>query len=197
MRVGVLDAQGDVYENLRAVRSALKPAGKKADVVRVSGAAVKDVDALVIPGGESTAMGRLCSGDGSLDLIRSRIESGMPVLGVCAGLVLLSKGVTDSTAGSTGQPLVGALDVDIVRNAFGRQSQSFEAAISMEEIGIKRYNGVFIRAPYVSRTGDGVKGIASLGGRVVAVKKGAILGTAFHPELSGDHSLHAHFLGLL
>ncbi|RNJ78802.1 MAG: pyridoxal 5'-phosphate synthase glutaminase subunit PdxT [Nitrosopumilus sp. H8] len=194
MRIGILSVQGDIYENKTATKSALKEMDKHGEVVQAKTAEeIKKVDALIIPGGESTTIGRLCQENGSFDVIKQRIDSGMPVLGICAGLVLLSSTVSDRVTGKTEQPLLGALDVSLERNSFGRQIRSFEADISLGAIGIPRFNGVFIRAPSISKAGD-VEVLAKLGEKIVAVKKDKIMATAFHPELAGDLSVHKHFI---
>ena len=121
----------------------------------------------------------------------------MPVLGICAGLILLSKKVKDRVVGETQQPLLDLLDVQVERNSFGRQHDSFEAEISMEPIQISNFSGVFIRAPSIEEIGKGVEVISKFNEKIVAVKQGNILATAFHPELTSDVSLHKYFLQMI
>ncbi len=227
VRIGVLSIQGDVAENVAAISSALKaPRGFEDDaVLQVKTAGeIAGLDGLVIPGGESTTIGRLSAAGGVLDAIRERVNGdGMPVLGICAGLILLARSADDRTVGRLdGQPLLGVLDVEVQRNAFGRQRQSFEAKLDIRPLAISNFKGVFIRAPVVCGTGPDVEALCELppsagdgggdgenndsgdtapdaGGnsprrRIVAVRKGDIIGTAFHPELSGDLAVHKYFV---
>lgn len=227
VRIGMLSVQGDVAENVAAVSSALKaPRGFEDDAVLPVKTAddISRLDGLVIPGGESTTIGRLSAAGGVLDAIRTRINGdGMPVLGICAGLIMLARSADDRTVGRLdGQPLLGVLDIEVQRNAFGRQRQSFETKLDIKPLAISNFKGVFIRAPVVCGTGPGVEALCELppgvgdsdsgdvdggdsndaapdaGGsprrRIVAVRKGDIIGTAFHPELSGDLAIHQYFV---
>ena len=121
----------------------------------------------------------------------------MPVFGICAGLILLSKKAKDRVVGEMDQPLLDFLDIKIERNAFGRQRDSFESEISMEKIGVTKFPGVFIRAPSIIETGRNVEIISKFNEEIVAVKQGKILGTSFHPELTNDISLHKYFVNLI
>ena len=121
----------------------------------------------------------------------------MPVLGICAGMILLSKTADDRVVGKTNQPLLEMLDVKLERNSFGRQQESFEADISMDSINIPKFKGVFIRAPSVSEAGSDVEILSKFNEKIVAVKKGNVIGTAFHPELTSDASLHKYFVNLV
>lgn len=199
VRLGVLSVQGDVDENLTVLSSALKiPQGRDDDSILPvrTPEAVSRLDGLVIPGGESTAIGTMSLANGTLDAVRSRIVQGMPVLGICAGMILLSGSADDRVMGSTGQPLLNVLDVRLERNSFGRQRQSFEAKISMRPIAIIDFRGVFIRAPSILEVGPGVEILSKLDGdgRIIAVRKDNIIGTVFHPELAGDVSVHKYFV---
>jgi 5'-phosphate synthase pdxT subunit len=162
-------------------------------------AELADVDALLLPGGESTAIVRLARTADLLAPLRERIAAGMPTFGVCAGMVLLSSGAV--LDGETGQETLGGLDITVRRNAFGRQVASFEGPVEMAGVG--QVHGVFIRAPWVERVGPSVAVLATVGedepgaGRVVAVREGAVLATAFHPELTGDARVHALFLEMV
>ena len=196
--IGVLAIQGDVAENILATKTALEQSNVSGQVIEVKTPEdVKKIDGLVIPGGESTMMGQLSLVNGSLKQIKEKISSGMPVFGICAGLILLSKNASDRIVGNMDQPLLDMIDVTVERNSFGRQQESFEAKVNMETLGIPEFNGVFIRAPSISHLGDGVEVISKFNEKVVAVKKDNILGTAFHPELTQDVSLHKYFVNMV
>jgi len=129
--------------------------------------------------------------------VKEKIESGMPVFGICAGMILLSKNSKDRVVGSTEQPLLDLLDVEIERNSFGRQKDSFEAQISLEPIGISSFQGVFIRAPSVLNTGSEVETISKFNEKIIAVKQGNMIAASFHPELTIDVSLHKYFIQMI
>lgn len=191
LTVGVLSVQGDVQENVRASHQALADLGVDGTVVPVKTTrAISGVDAMVIPGGESTTIGRLSLAGDVLTSLAERIKSGLPTLGICAGLILLSSTVVDRQLGKTDQPLLGVLDIRLERNSFGRQRNSFETTLSMEPLGIPEFKGVFIRAPSISTVSPEVEAVATIDGRIVAVKKQNIIGTSFHPELAGDAAVH-------
>jgi 5'-phosphate synthase pdxT subunit len=198
MQIGVLAIQGDVQENVIATKKALDDLGIDGTVIGVKTADdVQKLDGLIIPGGESTTIGQLSLVNSSLRVIKEKIEQGMPVLGICAGLILLSKTADDRVVGKTNQPLLDLLDVKLERNSFGRQRESFEAKIVMDSINIPNFNGVFIRAPSVSEASSDVEVLAKFNEKVVAIKKDNIIGTAFHPELTQDVSLHKYFVNLV
>jgi len=158
---------------------------------------ISKLDGLIIPGGESTMMGQLSLVNGALKKAKEKIESGMPVFGICAGMILLSKNSKDRVVGKTEQPLLDLLDVEIERNSFGRQKDSFEAQISLDPIGISSFQGVFIRAPSVQNTGSGVETLSKFNEKTVAVKQGSIIAASFHPELTTDTSLHKYFVKMI
>ncbi len=194
---GVFGLQGDVEEHLSALETARARTGIGGESILVKSVEdVKRVDALVIPGGESTVMGGLSSVKGLMPSLRERIGGGLPTLGTCAGMILLAKKAQDRVVGETRQASIGALDVVVERNSFGRQRESFETQLSVALPGGERFPGVFIRAPTVKSVGPGVKELARLGGAVVAVQQGNVFGTAFHPELSGNTLFYEHLLGL-
>jgi 5'-phosphate synthase pdxT subunit len=198
MNIGVLSLQGDVAENIASTKTALSELHETGQVTEVKTPdQISKLDGLIIPGGESTMIGQLSLINGSLKKIKEKINSGMPVFGICAGLILLSKNAKDRVIGSTDQPLLDLLNVDVERNSFGRQRDSFEAEISMDAINIPKFNGVFIRAPSIPEVGDNVDIIAKFNEKIVAVKQGNILATAFHPELTTDVSLHKFFVKIL
>lgn len=188
MRVGVLALQGDVAEH----RAALTELGVAATPIR-SVAELGEVDAIVLPGGESTAIAHLLVTSGLLAPLAARLRSGMPALGTCAGLVLLAASIAD---GRRDQPALGLLDVTVLRNGYGRQIASFESTAVLE--GGACVPAVFIRAPRITQVGDDTEVLATIdvgdGAHPVLVRQGAILGAAFHPELTEDRTVHALFL---
>ena len=196
--IGILSVQGDVEENFNATRVAFDELDIDGTVTNVKTPdQISNIDGLILPGGESTTIGQLSLINGSLKQVKEKIESGMPVLGICAGLILLSKKVKDRVVGNTEQPLLDLLDVSVERNSFGRQKDSFEAEISLDPINISKFNGVFIRAPSISELGNNVKTISKFNERIVAVKQDNILATAFHPELTSNASVHKHFINMI
>ncbi len=198
INIGILAIQGDVTENFLATMASMSELGIDGSVTQVKTVEqISNLDGLIIPGGESTMIGQMSLVNGALKTIKEKIESGMPVFGICAGMIFLSKNSKDRIVGDTEQPLLDILDVKIERNSFGRQKDSFEAQISIDPIGISSFNGVFIRAPSVSETGSDVKILAKFNEKVVAVKQGNVLATAFHPELTRDISLHKSFVKLV
>ena len=198
LNIGILAVQGDVLENVIATKMSLDGLGMDGVVNEVkTPEQINDLDGLIIPGGESTVIGTLSLVNGSLKKIKEKIANGMPVFGICAGLILLSKKAKDRVVGEMDQPLLDFLDVKIERNAFGRQRDSFESEISMEKIGIPKFRGVFIRAPSIMEAGKDVEVLSKFNEKIIAIKQGNIIGTSFHPELTGDLSLHKYFVNLI
>ena len=198
IKIGVLAVQGDVTENFLATMASMSELGIDGSVIQVKTVEqISELDGLIIPGGESTVIGQMSLVNGGLKKIKEKIDSGMPVFGICAGMIFLSKNSKDKVVGKVEQPLLDVLDVKIERNSFGRQKDSFEANISMEPVGISSFNGVFIRAPSVSETGSDVEILAKFNEKIIAVKQGNILATAFHPELTRNISLHKSFVKLV
>jgi pyridoxal 5'-phosphate synthase pdxT subunit len=189
--VGVLALQGDVAEHLAALRAA----GSRAVPVRRT-AELDDVDGLVIPGGESTAMWKLAVIFDLMEPLRKRLASGMPAFGSCAGMILLADRVEDGIAG---QETLGGIDMTVRRNAFGRQVDSFESDILLRTVPGPEFRAVFIRAPWVEETGPDVEviGTETRTGRIVAVRQGQALATAFHPELTPDLRIHRLFVDMV
>lgn len=183
----MLALQGDFREHLNVLR------GFGADALPVRRASeLSEIAGLVIPGGESSVMDKLARTFGLRDPLLDAIAAGLPVYGTCAGLIMLSTNILD---GIEGQESLGGLDIDVRRNAFGSQTDSFEVDLNIPVIGAPPLHAVFIRAPVVERVGDAVTSLAALDdGRVVAVEQGNILGTSFHPEMTEDHRFHAYFL---
>jgi 5'-phosphate synthase pdxT subunit len=198
LNIGVLAVQGDVAENIMATKMALEELGIEGIVNEIKyPEQISELDGMIIPGGESTVIGQLSLVNGSLKQIKEKIASGMPVLGICAGMILLSKRAKDRVVGDMDQPLLDLLDVKVERNTFGRQRDSFESEISMEKIGIPKFHGVFIRAPSIVEIGKNVEVISKFNEKIVAVKQGNIICTSFHPELTDDLSLHKYFVNLI
>ncbi|MGP3974733.1 pyridoxal 5'-phosphate synthase glutaminase subunit PdxT [Streptomyces sp. 8N114] len=183
--IGVLALQGDVREHLAALQAS------GANPVQVRRPEELDaVDGLVIPGGESTTISKLAIAFGLMDRLRERVAQGMPAYGSCAGMIMLADKILDPRSG---QETIGGIDMIVRRNAFGRQNESFEAALDMPTVPGGPVEGVFIRAPWVESTGAAAETLASYDGHPVAVRQQHLLATAFHPELTGDQRVHALF----
>ncbi len=194
MRVAVVGVQGDVEEHVLMTKKALKKLGIGGEVVatRRAGIVLKS-DAVIIPGGESTTISKLIFLDGIADEIIELAESGKPVMGTCAGLILLSK-YGDEQVEKTGTKLLGLMDIWVKRNAFGRQRESFQVKLDVKHVG--SFDAVFIRAPAIKKVGENVEVLATLQDYVVAAKQNNVLGLAFHPELTNDTRIHEYFLKL-
>jgi pyridoxal 5'-phosphate synthase pdxT subunit len=193
VHIGVLALQGDVREHLRA----LAESGATAAPVRRP-EELDAVDALVIPGGESTTISKLAVDFGLLDPIRKRIAEGMPAFGSCAGMIMLATEVLD---GRPDQQSFGGIEMTVRRNAFGRQVDSFEAPVELAGMPGPAFHAVFIRAPWVERVAEGVEVVgrvtaADQKGRIVAVRQRNLLATAFHPELTPDPRVHRYFVAM-
>ncbi|HVM12229.1 MAG TPA: pyridoxal 5'-phosphate synthase glutaminase subunit PdxT [Actinomycetota bacterium] len=181
VKAGVLALQGDFREHARV----LERLGATPLLVRTP-ADLAAVGCLVIPGGESTTISRLARSRGLVEPIRDRAGAGMPVLGTCAGMIVMAAEVAG------GIPLLELMDIRVARNAYGRQTESFETDLEVDQVGPVR--GVFIRAPVVERVGPAVTVLGEVGGTPVVVEQGSLLAAAFHPELVGDGSLHRRML---
>lgn len=185
-RVGVLALQGDVREHMRILE------GLGADATPVKTPEQLDLlDGLVIPGGESTTIGKMAVRFGLLEPLRSAASSGLPVYGTCAGMIFLAGAVTEGD-----QPLLGVLDVVVKRNAFGRQNESFEADLDVNGLDTP-FHAVFIRAPWIEKVGSEVEILSEVDDHPVMVRQGSILATSFHPELTGDGRIHQMLLDLI
>jgi 5'-phosphate synthase pdxT subunit len=194
--IGVLALQGDVREHVRA----LGAGGARVVTVRRL-AELESVDGLVLPGGESTTIDRLLRVFELRDALRARIADGLPVYGSCAGMILLADRILD---GGKGQETLGGIDITVRRNAFGRQVDSWEELLPLEEVtrGGPAVEGIFIRAPWVEEAGPEVSVLARLSagpaaGRIVAVRQGRLLATSFHPEITGDDRVHRYFVEMV
>ncbi len=196
MKIGVIAIQGNVQEHVDSLLRALSEAGIEADVVTIKHSGIiPGCSALVIPGGESTTLSRLMGREGMISEMQEAAEHGVPIMGTCAGLVMLAKsGMGDVQ--KTGQQLLGLMDIEVNRNAFGRQVDSFETDIVIPAIGDEPFNAVFIRAPEIVSCGEGVEVLAKVDERVVAARQGNLLALSFHPELTGDMRLHLYFLDM-
>ncbi len=184
--VGVLALQGDVREHLHALAEAdvvARPVRRPQEL--------DEIDGLVIPGGESTTMSKLAIEFGLLEPVAKLIEDGLPAYGSCAGMIMLASQVLDGRPDQRG---FGGIDMTVRRNAFGRQVDSFEETVDLTGVAGGSFHAVFIRAPWVERTGPGVEILGTVAaGRIVAVRERNVLATAFHPELTGDLRVHRYF----
>ncbi len=188
MKVGVLALQGAVAEQLEML------ADCGAEAVRVRKREdFLSLDGLIIPGGESTTIGRLIDSQGLREGIIGMKEAGKPILGTCAGLVLLGREIKDRPA----QKLLNLMDTVVVRNGFGRQRESFEADLKIPVLGEEPFRGVFIRAPYIASAGAGVEVLLELEGKIVAARQDNVIALSFHPEVTGDNRLHRYFLSTI
>jgi 5'-phosphate synthase pdxT subunit len=185
--IGVLALQGDVVEHV----TALKRAGAAAVMVKDAGDLAR-VEALVIPGGESTTVMKLMRRAGIDRQIVDRVLGGMPLWGTCMGMIVAAREIADLD-----QPTLGLIDITVRRNAFGRQNESAEVDLAIETLGRKPFPGIFIRAPWIERCGPKVELLAERDGRGVMVREGNVLATSFHPELTDDERIHRYFLEML
>ena len=187
-RIGVLSIQGDLLEH----RKLLNRLGVDAPKIRLP-QQLNSIDGLIIPGGESTSIAQLIDIYNFRETIKEKAESGMPVWGTCAGLIVIADHLTDH------RPVpLGLMNIEVSRNAFGRQVDSFERDLEIEQLEGPPFHAVFIRAPVVNKVGDGVEVLATLeDGGIVAVRQGRVLGTAFHPELTDDTRVHELFVRIV
>ncbi|NJN66109.1 MAG: pyridoxal 5'-phosphate synthase glutaminase subunit PdxT [Chloroflexaceae bacterium] len=191
MTVGILALQGDFREHLQVLQRLQAPAR----LVRLP-QHLEEVDRLILPGGESTTIGKLMVAYDLLEPIRRRAGHDLAVWGTCAGAILMARQITAGEA--RGQPLLGMMDIAVQRNGFGSQVNSFEASLSLPVLGEPRFRGVFIRAPVIESVGAGVDVLGSLPetGTIVAARQGRLLAATFHPELASDDRFHRFFLEL-
>jgi 5'-phosphate synthase pdxT subunit len=200
LRVGVLAYQGGVEEHVYMVQRACSRLGLECSVALVKKPReLTDIDAIILPGGESTTIAKLAVRLGVFGKLRELIASGLPVLGTCAGAIMLARKVRDRVVGETGQPILGLMDVEVVRNYFGRQRDSFELDLEAYHplTGRRRVRGVFIRAPAITRLWGRAKPIATIhGGIVAAAYQDNMVATVFHPELAGETMFHEILLAM-
>jgi pyridoxal 5'-phosphate synthase pdxT subunit len=196
LKIGILSIQGDIEENIHSCKVALNELGVSGEVIGVKNYdEIHDVDGLIIPGGESTVISTMMSLKPSIwESLKQKISEGLPVLGTCAGMIILAKRVQDKTIGKTKQKLLEELDIMIERNAFGRQHESFETDLIIPIIGEKPFKAVFIRGPVVKEVGKEVQILAKYNNEIVAVQQNNIIGTSFHPELTEDNRFHSLFI---
>lgn len=186
MKIGVLGLQGAVQEHVKSIEAC----GEEAVIVKYK-EQLEEIDGLILPGGESTAMRRMIDQDDLLDHLKEFVTFGKPLFGTCAGLILLAKKIFNDE-----QCHIGALDVIVERNSFGRQRESFEATLDIAHIA-EDYRAVFIRAPHIVQAGENVEVLAKYNGRIVMVREGNLLGCSFHPELTADHRITAYFIKMV
>lgn len=186
MKIGVIAFQGDVREHIQAVE---KAGGKAFPVKRA--VEISKVDGLIIPGGESTTISKFIQEEGMAEPIRAQVAKGMPVYGTCAGLIILARRVINNSIFN-----LGILDIEVKRNAYGRQKESFEEEIEVEGFETP-FKGVFIRAPWINKVGPQVKVLARHLGKPALVLEKSVLGSTFHPELTADYRIHQLFLNLV
>jgi 5'-phosphate synthase pdxT subunit len=197
MKIGVIAIQGNIEEHVSALKKALAERGEGGEVVKIKHRGiVPSCDALVLPGGESTTIGRLLQREGIFREIKTGVEDvALPILGTCAGMVLLAQ-EGDAEVARTGQPLLGLMDVTVKRNAFGRQRESFEVPLRLR-IFDEPFQAVFIRAPALTRVGENVEILGTFETQIVAAQQGSTVALSFHPELTEDRRIHHYFLELL
>lgn len=199
INIGILALQGDIEENIVATRDAMSSLSLNAYTTPVRyQKELESVDGLIIPGGESTVIGNLLTlKSGIQTTLQKRLIQGMPAMGTCAGMIVMAKKAYDSVVGEMNQQLLGVLDIVVERNSFGRQNESFEANLPIDGLEGEDFRGVFIRAPSVTQVGTNVKILGRFAEKVVAVQQGNIIGTSFHPELSGDLRFHKLLVSLI
>ncbi|GCE04667.1 pyridoxal 5'-phosphate synthase glutaminase subunit PdxT [Dictyobacter aurantiacus] len=189
-RIGVLALQGDFEAHIKM----LQGLGADAQAVRLP-KHLDEIDGIILPGGESTTIGKLMIAYDLHQVLQRKIREGVPIWGTCAGLILLAKETDNALAG---QPLLASMDIRVRRNAFGSQRESFETDLSVPALGEAPFHAFFIRGPQVDQVGPEVEVLATLDdGTIVAVREGPLLGTAFHPEVSGDTRFHQYFLRIV
>jgi 5'-phosphate synthase pdxT subunit len=194
MKIGVIGLQGAVSEHIDATKRAMQKLGIKGEVVWAGRPEqLEDLDGIIIPGGESTTIGKLMLTTGIIEKVRKKAAKGTPILGTCAGLITLAKHGDDQVV-RTRQPLLSLMDIKVVRNAFGRQRESFETDLDIPILGKEPIRAVFIRAPAVEKVSGDVQVLAKFQDKIVAVKQGNIIAVAFHSELTPDTRLHEYFL---
>ncbi|BDC19675.1 pyridoxal 5'-phosphate synthase glutaminase subunit PdxT [Acidianus sp. HS-5] len=197
MKIGILAYQGSFEEHALQTKRALDKLKIDGEVVAVKKVSDLDVDGIIIPGGESTTIGVIAQRMGILESLKEKIMEGLPVLGTCAGAIMLAKDVTDAKVGKKSQPLIGIMDVSVIRNYYGRQRESFEANIDLRSIGGGIEKVVFIRAPAIVKVYGSAKSLSQFKDTYVMVQENGLLATTFHPELSGTTIIHEYFISMI
>ena len=196
MRIGVIAIQGNVEEHVNALENALRQANIKAEVIKIKHKGLIDsCDALILPGGESTTLGRLLKREGIADEIKTAALAGIPIMGTCAGLVLLAK-YGDELIEKTKQPLLELMDIHVNRNAFGRQKESFETLVDFNGFETP-FHAIFIRAPSIMECGKDAEVLSEYNNSIVEARQKNMLALAFHPELTDDYRIHYYFLKMI
>ena len=197
VNIGILGVQGDIEEHSVSVESAFRETAMDGLVSIVKyPEQIDSINGLIIPGGESTSIGKLSNTPNFHNNIKKKITQGMPVLGTCAGLIFLSNKIVQSPS-NISQKLLGALEIETERNAFGRQHDSFQSEFPIPKFGLDKFMGVFIRAPRIRSIGSNVEILAKLNDTIIAVKQGNIIATCFHPELSNTVIFHKYLIELV
>ncbi|MEM3712185.1 MAG: pyridoxal 5'-phosphate synthase glutaminase subunit PdxT [Thermoproteota archaeon] len=195
IKIGIIGLQGDIEEHEKSVMQACSKMDVGCSIIRVKkGESLKNIDCIIIPGGESTVIGSLLFRSGIFPELKRRIGDGLPVFGTCAGLVLLAKRVRDRVLGDTGQQTLGVLDAEVERNHFGRQRESFETLLNIPCIEGGPFKAVFIRAPVVTSIWNNTEILATFENKIVFIRENNIFTTSFHPELTEDTRLHEYFI---
>ena len=197
--IGVLAIQGDVEENIAATTKALTSMSLQGTVVPVRYSDdLEKINGIILPGGESTSIGHMLALNPEMShLLQEKLSNGMPALGICAGMIVMAKKAYDTAVGEMNQYLLNVLDVVIERNSFGRQHESFETELAIDGMSANPFKGVFIRAPSVKSIGRDVQVLGRLAEKIIAVQQGNLIGTSFHPELSGDPRFHIRLIKLV
>lgn len=198
MKVGVLGFQGGVYEQVYMVRRACEELNIECKVEAVvEPREILELDALILPGGESTTILKVATRLGVWDYVRERVEGGLPIFGVCAGAILMAKKVSDYHTGKTLDGVLGVMNVEVTRNYYGRQRESFEVDVRIPELGEEPFRCIFIRAPAITNVKPPAKKLATYEDVTIAAIEDSKLAVTFHPELSGDTRFHKYFLKLV
>ncbi|PVU76228.1 pyridoxal 5'-phosphate synthase glutaminase subunit PdxT [Acidianus hospitalis] len=197
MKIGVLAYQGSFEEHALQAKRALDKLKIDGEIIAVKRVNDLDVDGIIIPGGESTTIGIVAQRMGLLEPLKEKIMEGLPVLGTCAGAIMLAKDVSDAKVGKKSQPLIGVMDISVIRNYYGRQRESFEANVDLRSIGGGIEKVVFIRAPAIVKVFGNAKSLSQFKDVHVMVQENNLLATTFHPELSGTTIVHEYFISMI